>query len=353
MNKMKAVMYYAPQDIRVESTAIQACEDDEVRVKVDACAVCGSDLKAYNHGNPRIKPPLVIGHEFTGIVETIGKNVNSFSLGDRIVMAVAVSCGQCYYCKQGWPNICAEVAVMGFGYPGGMAEYITIPARAVKNGHLVKVPQGINAEYAALAEPVGCAVNSIENCHIQPDDTVVVIGAGTMGIINACVAREFGAEKIILVNRSTPRLKRAESFGSDLFINSEEQDVAQIIFDVTDGLGADVVIAAAPAVKPQEMALELVRKRGTVCLFASLPIGKNILALDSRKIHYGEIRVVGTSDCTARQVEKAVEMLSNNRLPVDKLATHILKLDEIFTAFDLMQSGESLRVVLRPEFGNS
>ena len=345
---MKAGVYYAPKDIRVEDTPIPACGDDEIRVKVDACAVCGSDLKAYNYGNPRIKPPLVIGHEFTGLVETIGKNVDGFSLGDRVVMAVAVSCGQCYYCKKGWPNICAEVAVMGFGYPGGMAEYVTIPARAVKNGHLVRVPKGICAEHVALAESIGCAVNSIENCHFQAGDTVVVIGAGTMGIINACVAREFGAKKIIMVNRSAPRLKRAESFGFDLFINSEEQDVAQIIFDVTDGLGADVVIAAAPAATPQEMALEFVRKRGTVCLFASLAVGRHMLSLDSRKIHYGEVRVVGTSDCTARQVEKAVNMLSHNQLPADKLATHILPLDEILRAFELMQRGESLRVVLKP-----
>ncbi len=347
-NNMKAVVYYAPKDIRVEDTPIPACGDDEIRVKVDACAVCGSDLKAYNYGNPRIKPPLVIGHEFTGLVETIGKNVDGFSLGDRVVMAVAVSCGQCYYCKKGWPNICAEVAVMGFGYPGGMAEYVTIPARAVKNGHLVRVPKGICAEHAALAESIGCAVNSIENSHFQAGDIVVVIGAGTMGIINACVAREFGAKKIIMVNRSAPRLKRAESFGFDLFINSEEQDVAQIIFDVTDGLGADVVIAAAPAATPQEMALELVRKRGTICLFASLAVGRHMLSLDSRKIHYGEVRVVGTSDCTARQVEKAVNMLSHKQLPADKLATHILQLDEILRAFELMQKGESLRVVLKP-----
>jgi L-iditol 2-dehydrogenase len=109
-----------------------------------------------------------------------------------------------------------------------------------------------------------------------------------------------------------------------------------------------VVIVAAPAAKPQEDALDLVRKRGTVCLFASLPVGQSMLSLDSRKIHYGELRVVGTSDTTPRQVEKAVEMLYNNRLPADKLATHLLKLDEIFTAFALMQSGEALRVVLKP-----
>ena len=347
-NKMKAVVYHAPRDIRIEMIPVPPCSDNEIRVKVDACAVCGSDLKAYKYGNPRIKAPLVLGHEFTGIVETVGANVAGFSPGDRVVMAVAVSCGQCYYCHKGWRNICVNLAVMGFGYPGGMAEYVTIPARALNNGHVVKVPEGLKAEHAALAEPVGCVVNAAENCGLQPDDTVVVVGAGPMGIINACVAREFGARQIILVNRSAPRLKLAESFGFDLLINLEKQDMVQTVLEVTGGIGADVVIVATPAAKPQEDALDLVRKRGTVCLFASLPVEQKMLSLDSRKIHYGEVRVVGTSDCTARQVKKAVEMLFHHRLPADKLATHLLRLDEIFTAFELMQSGEALRVILKP-----
>jgi L-iditol 2-dehydrogenase len=345
---MKAVMYYAPKDIRIETIPVPSCGDNEIRVKVDACAVCGTDLKSYNNGNPRIKAPLPMGHEFTGLVETIGKNVEGFSIGDRVVMATTISCGECYYCKRGWRNICVNLAPMSFSYAGGMAEYTTIPARALKNGHVIKVPEGVKAEYAALSEPVSCAVNTSEICEVQEGDTVVVIGAGSLGMINACVAREFGAKKIILVNRTKPRLERARSFGFDVLIHSEEQDAVQIIFDETDGIGADVVIVAAPAAKPQEQAIEMVRKRGAVCLFASLPVGKNMLSLDSRKIHYGELRVLGISDSTPRHVTKAVELISNNRLPMDKLATHILDLDEIFKAFELMQSGASLRVVLKP-----
>ena len=137
------------------------------------------------------------------------------------------------------------------------------------------------------------------------------------------------------------------SVGGEVLI-AEEQDVVQTILEETDGIGADVVIVAVPAAKPQEQAIEMVRKRGAVCLFASLPMGKNMLSLDSRKIHYGELRVLGISDSTPRHVEKAVEFISNNRLPMDKLATHVLGLDEIFEAFKLMQSGASLRVVLKP-----
>jgi L-iditol 2-dehydrogenase len=192
---MKAVMYYAPKDIRIETIPVPSCGDNEIRVKVDACAVCGTDLKSYNNGNPRIKAPLPMGHEFTGLVETIGKNVDGFSIGDRVVMATTISCGECYYCKRGWRNICVNLAPMSFSYAGGMAEYTTIPARALKNGHVIKVPEGVKAEHAALSEPISCAVNTSEICNVQEGDTVVVAGAGSLGMINACVAREFGAKK--------------------------------------------------------------------------------------------------------------------------------------------------------------
>jgi L-iditol 2-dehydrogenase len=345
---MKAVVYYAPNDIRVETVPVPACGDDQIRAKVDACAVCGSDLKAYLAGNPRIKPPMVVGHEFTGLVETVGAQVKGFKCNERIVMATSVSCGRCYYCRRNRPNLCIDLAPMGYVYPGGMAEFITIPPRALEQGHVIKVPEGVRSEHAALAEPVSCAVNCAENCSIESGDTVVVVGAGPMGIINACVAADFGAGKIIIAEVNEVRLEKAETFGFDMVINSAHQDLTQIVRNETDGIGADVVIVAAPAAGPQEQAIDFVRKHGTVCLFASLPSGNSMLSLDSRIIHYGEIRLVGTSDSTPKQVTKAVELLSAGSIPADKLASHILGLDDIFNAYELMQSGEALRVVLKP-----
>jgi L-iditol 2-dehydrogenase len=348
MSTMKAVVYYGVEDIRIEQIPVPECGNEELRVKIDACAVCGTDLKAYKSGNPRIKAPIVMGHEFTGIVETIGKNVKGFTAGDRIVMATSVSCGKCYYCKHGNNNLCKDVKPMGFSYNGGMAEYVVIPEDAIKNGHVIKVPAGVKAEYAALCEPLSCAVNSIENCNVQKGDTVVVSGAGPMGILNLCVAKEFGAKKTILSEVSEARLLQAKQFGVDILVNPAKEDLVKIVLDNTDGIGADVVVVAAPAAAPQEAALDFVRKRGTVCLFASLPAGKSMLNIDSRKIHYGEIRVVGSSDSTPKQVEKAVELLQSKSFPAAKLASHILKFEDIKKAFELMISGEALRVVLKP-----
>ncbi len=345
---IQAVVYHAPGDIRLESIPMPDCGADELRVKVDACAVCGTDLKAYLYGNPRLKAPIVMGHEFTGLIETVGAEVEGFAIGERIVMATSISCGECYYCRQGWTNLCVDLAPMGFTYPGGMAEYTTIPGRALKNGHVIKVPQSVKAEHAALAEPVSCAVNAMENCNLNPGDTVVVIGAGPMGIINACVARQAGAKKIILAEINDVRLRQAEAFGFERLTNATGEQLTELVMQETDGLGADVVIVAAPAGPPQEQAPAMTRKRGTVCLFASLPADNKMLSIDSRAIHYGELRVIGTSDSTPEHVRQAVELIADGSLPTDQLATHILPLGDIFKAYDLMQSGEALRVILKP-----
>jgi L-iditol 2-dehydrogenase len=346
---MKAIVYYAPGDIRVEDLPRPSCKADELLVKVDACAVCGTDLKTFKHGNPRIKPPLTMGHEFTGLVEEVGSTAaGQFTAGDRIVMATSIACRECYYCGRGWPNLCQNLAPMGFSYPGGMAEYVIVPARALAGGHVIKTPAGMAPEHAALAEPVSCAVNSLGQCDLQPGDTVLVLGAGPLGLMNACVARGLGAGKIILSEVSPARLAQAADFHFDVVVNSAEQDLAACVMSETDGVGADIAIVAAPAAPPQEQALHLVRKRGTVVLFASLPKGNSTLNIDSRAIHYNELRVVGTSDSSPRHVQTAVDLLASGQVPAGKLATHILPLDQIQRAYELMESGQALRVVLKP-----
>jgi len=345
---MKAVVFYAAEDVRVEEFPTPEASAGELRVKVDACAVCGSDMKIYNVGNPRMNPPAVMGHEFSGIIDQVGSGVTGYEAGERVVMATSVACGECYCCKKGWRNICMNIKPMGFHYNGGMAEYVVIPALAVTGGHVLKVPAGVKGEHAALAEPVSCAVNSCDNSNVQDGDTVVVVGAGPMGILNAAVARELGASKVILAEINPERLKQAEPFNFTRLVNPAKQDLKEIVFAETDGQGADVAIVAAPAAPPQEEALHLVRKRGSVCLFASLPPAKKEITIDSRALHYNELRLVGTSDSTAAHVATSVDLISSGKLDCERIASHVLPLEGFFDALELMKSGEALRVVLKP-----
>lgn len=343
---MKAVVYHGQLDVRVEDVAVPVCGEGGLLVKVDACAVCGSDMKAYLSGNPRMKPPIVMGHEFAGVVAEA--RAAGFDVGGRVVMATSVSCGTCAYCRRGWNNICANIQPMGFGYHGGMAEYVAIPGLALRNGHVVKVPAHVDPVHACLAEPVSCAVNSCENSGVSKGDTVLVMGAGPMGILNALVARQYGAGQVILSEINPARLAQGAAFGFDRLVNPAAEDLGAVVKGMTGGYGADVVIVAAPAAAPQEQALELVRRRGTVCLFASLPHDKRMITVDSRLLHYGELRVVGTSDSTPAHVRKAVEILGDASFPAGKIVTHLLPLDGFKEAIELMKSGEALRVVLKP-----
>ena len=348
LKTMNAVIFHGKGDVRFEKTPLPVCRDGELRVKVDACAVCGSDFKAFNNGNPRMKPPIVMGHEFTGIIETVGEGVKGFALGERIVMATSISCGECFYCRKGWSNLCAKLDPMGFSYPGGMAEYVIVPAVAIRNGHVVKVPAGIPAEHAALAEPVSCAVNCVENCRIQGGETVVVVGAGPLGIFNLYAARAAGASKLILAQRAGKRFTQAAAFSCDRLVNTTTEDLVAVVRSETGGVGADAVIVAAPDASAQEKALDLVRKRGTVCLFASLPVGTSVLSLDSRKIHYNELFVCGASDSTAAHVTRAVALLAQPDFPGCLIANPIMALADIKKAFAAMDAREGMRVVLRP-----
>jgi L-iditol 2-dehydrogenase len=350
---VKAVVFFGQGDVRLQQIPEPSCGAGQLRVRVEACAVCGSDLKTFQSGNPRMQPPMTMGHEFSGRIDAVGQDVAGFAVGERVVMATSVSCGECFYCRQGWSNLCASLKPMGFFFPGGMAEYVAIPELAVRNGHVVKVPDpphggGLAAEHAALAEPVSCAVNCAELCGIGKGDTVVVVGAGPLGLLNLLVAREFGARRLILAQRAGKRLELARSFGCDRLVDTTAEDLRQAVLAETGGLGADCVIVAAPSAEAQAQAVGLVRKRGAVCLFASLPVGSHLLAVDSRAVHYGELRVVGASDSTARQVQRALGILARPGFPREKLVSHQLPLEEFATAFRLMQDRDSLRVVLRP-----
>ncbi len=343
---MQAVVFHGPLDVRVEPVPRPVCAAGALLVKVDACAVCGSDMKTYLAGNPRMRPPIVMGHEFAGVI--VESQAPGFAAGERVVMATSVSCGECAYCAQGWRNLCVDLRPMGFGYDGGMAEYVLIPAQAVSNGHVLQVPPSLKAKSACLAEPVSCAVNSCETSGVKPGDTVLVMGAGPMGILNALVARHCGAKQIILSEINAARLAQAASFGFDRLVNPAQEDLAAVVMGLTDGYGADVVIVAAPAAAPQEQALALVRKHGTVCLFASLPHAQRMITIDSRLLHYGELRVVGTSDSTPEHVRKALGILNDPLFPAERLITHELPLTGIHQSIELMQAGVALRVVLKP-----
>ena len=344
---MKAVRYYGKEDLRVEDIAKPKPEKGGLLAKVEACAICGTDLKAYFSGNPRIKPPQTIGHEFVGEIVELGEGTTGFGLGERVTMATSISCGKCSVCRAGYTNRCEDIKPVSYEYPGAFAEYIAIPAAGVDGGNVIKVPPSLG-EMAALAEPVSCAINAQILAGVKSGHTVVVVGCGPLGAIHTQVAKANGAAKVIATERSPRRLELAQKLGVHEIIDASKNDPVEEVLKLTDGVGADVVMVTAPVAAAQVQALGMARKGGMINLFASLPRGASELNIDSRLIHYRELFISGASDSSPVHVQLAVKML-NEGLICPEIITHHLPIEEFMDGLMLMKNEDGLKVLIRPE----
>jgi L-iditol 2-dehydrogenase len=344
---MKAVRYYGQEDLRVEEILDPRPEAGGLLVKVEACAICGTDLKAYFKGNPRIKPPQTIGHEFVGEIVELGAGVEDYAVGERVTMATSISCGKCYVCRAGYSNRCEEIKPVSYDYPGAFAEYIAVPAAGVDGGNVIKVPPSLG-EMAALAEPTSCAINAQVLAGVKKGDTVVVVGCGPLGAIHTQVAKAKGATRVIVTERSPKRLALATKLGVDEIIDAGKTDPVDEVMKLTCDVGADVVIVTAPAAVAQEQSLGMARKGGMINLFASLPSGASELKIDSRLIHYRELFVSGASDSSPYHVELAVKLLNSGQISKE-IITHELPIDKFMDGLMLMKNEDGLKVLIKPE----
>ena len=345
---MQAVVYYNPGDIRVEERPEPAPAADNLIVRVRACAICGTDLKLATIGNPRCHPPRIIGHEMVGHIVYSGTEVQGFMVGERITLATTVACGNCPYCASGLGNMCPNAKPISYDFDGAFAPLLAVPPMALAGGNVIKVPDGIPEDAATLSEPLSCAINAQELAGVKAGDRVLIVGGGPLGALHAEVAKALGAADVMVVQRSEPRLSLLRKLRDVRVIDGAAEDLAAIVKERTEGLGADVVIVCAPSREAQEQAIGQARKGGAISLFASLPKGASDITLDSRIIHYGELRVVGASDSRPEHVTRAVQMMAAGKIDWQRLITHRLPLAEIHNGLRLMQEKQSLKVLIYP-----
>jgi L-iditol 2-dehydrogenase len=320
----------------------------EVLVRVRACAVCGSDVRIYHHGNPRVKPPQILGHEIAGDVIAVGAGVEKFKPGDRVATAADVPCGVCEYCRDGMGNNCAINYALGYQFQGGFAELLPLNQITVNYGPVHHIPDGMSYETATLAEPLACCLNGLERSFLKPGESVLIIGAGPAGILLAEAARALGATLVILAQRSRRRLELAREFRADAFIASDEQDTIQAVMELTGGRGVDIAITACASPEAQEQALAAVRPRGRVNYFGGLARGSRPISLDSNVIHYKECYIHGAHGSVPRQHRVALELLARGRVKVDGLITHRFPLEQIAEAFAAQEQRLGLKAVVEP-----
>lgn len=288
---MRAALFYGAGDVRLSEVEIPVPLSNEVVIKVEAALTCGSDLKAFRQGHPVLlgnQYPAPFGHEVAGHIHARGSEVvSSFKVGQRVVAANSAPCDTCFYCDRGEPNLCDNLALLN----GAYAEYIRIPAQIVKH-NLYTVPEHLPLKYAALSEPLACSLHAFDRLGIQRQDTVVIYGAGIMGLLFASVAKHAGA-RIIAVGRNEKKLNKAKLLGCDEIIDvGQTHNLPAEVKRLTEDRGADVVLEAIGRPESWTQAFAMVRKGGTVCLFGGCKKGSSF-ALDTHQTHYDEITVKG------------------------------------------------------------
>ncbi|MEM3565795.1 MAG: zinc-dependent dehydrogenase [Candidatus Bathyarchaeia archaeon] len=338
---MKAAVYYGQSDIRIEELAIPKIGDDEVLVEMRACGICGSDLMDWYLKN---RAPLVLGHEPSGVIVKKGEAVKNFDVGDRVFVHHHVACLKCYYCMRGDYTLCEQFHKTKI-VPGGFAEYFKVPAPNLQLDTL-KIPENLSLEEATLIEPVGCCIRAIKKCGIRKGDTVAVLGAGTTGIIHTVLAKIYGAQKVIVSDLVSFRLKFAERFGADLAVNPLNQDLAATVRKETDGRGVDLAIVTAPSLEAYKTGLGICRKGGKLCVFAPTDPGK-ILEISPKQLFFNELQIIPSYSTSHVETREALELIKSGKIRVKDLITHRFPLEETAKAFKTaLEDKESLKVIV-------
>jgi L-iditol 2-dehydrogenase len=346
---VKAAVYLGKENLPVQEVSDPRLEDGEVLLAIDSCSVCGTDLRTYRHGDPKITPPRILGHEFCGrVVESRAPNAN-VGVGDRVVMYIVIIHATDRYVEMGRANLSSHRTTMSYHHDGAFAPLMKVPAPAVTQGNLFKVANDIPADHLTIAEPLGCCMNAHSRLGVGLKDTVAVIGAGPIGVMHALLARLQGAQKVIILDNNPHRLIMAERFDFDAGVlvqpdGSHREEVARL----TDGLGPDVVIVAVSAAAAQNDALEMAAKAGRVNFFAGLPKSAPTAKLNVNTIHYKELEISGSYSEKKSDFQAAFALINSGRFPADKIVTHTLPLERIEEAFGLMESGEALKVCIHP-----
>ncbi len=337
---MKAAMYYNNNDIRIEDIPKPKINDDEILIKTKACGICGSDVMEWY----RIKKaPLVLGHEATGEVVEIGKNVKKIKKGDRVFVSHHVPCNKCKYCLNDQHTVCKTLRSTNFD-PGGFSEFIRVPKINVENGTFV-LPKEISYEDGTFIEPLGCVVRGQRIANIKKGDNVLVIGSGISGLLHIQLAKVKGAEKIIATDVNDYRLKAAKKFGANITINAKE-DVPTRVKEINDNRLADKVIVCTGALPAINQALNSVEKAGTILWFA--PTDPNVkVEIPFNELWSKGITTTTTYAAVEKDLKEAIELIKIKKINVKDMITHRLKLEEIKKSFKLVsEAKDSIKVII-------
>jgi len=336
---MKAAVWFGGKDIRIEDKPKPEIKDDEVLINVKAASICGADLHAYKGLSKRRKPPLIMGHEFSGEVTQVGKKVKKLSKGDRVAVEPIISCGRCKPCKQGKRNVCENRRLIGLHSSGAFAEYVAVPE--IK---CYKLPEKISFEEAALIEPLAVAVHAINITPIKKEDNIVIIGSGTIGLMVLQVARNINSGKIIVTGHRDYLLEEAKKLDANQVINTNENDPVKSIRSIYNG--ADVVFEAVGRQDTVQQALSMLTSGGCVTIIGML---EDKMELDMLNVTVKEIEIRGSYGYKSDDFKQALNLVSSGKIKVKPFITHVFQLKDIVKGFDALAGKKEnvIKVVIK------
>jgi 2-desacetyl-2-hydroxyethyl bacteriochlorophyllide A dehydrogenase len=343
---MRAAVIYGPRDIRLETVEDPSIRGDEILVKVKACGICGSDIHTYKMGVMSSSPnSRILGHEFSGEIVELGSAFEGLKVGDRVVGTGYRPCGQCHWCQLGQIDRCTNVRVPGYGLDGAFAEYVVVPNPALGKT-LFKIPEGLGWEEAATVEPVSVACHAVERAKIQPNEVVVIVGAGMIGQGVAQAAKARGAAKVIVCEPSAKRLTMAKKLGADLALNPKETNPVDAVTEATSWKMADVVFECSGVPAAFRQALRMVRFFGRVMQVA---VFEQNIELEPDLMSLMTFKNLSLRGCAGQRWAMALDLVRLGQVKTRDLITHEFTLDNAKEAFETqLNSDEAIKVLIRP-----
>jgi len=348
---MTAAVYRGQNDVRIENVPVPAIGPGEVLVRVHTCGVCGTDLKKIATGSH--SAPRIFGHETAGMIAAVGEDVSGFAVGDRVMAFHHIPCRVCYYCQHKVFAQCEVYKRVGCtaGFEpagGGFAEYVRVMDWIVRDG-LVKIPHDVSYEQASFIEPVNTCMKGIESLRLEPDETVLVMGQGSIGLILAYLALRAGA-RVITSDLYAERLTISKSLGTAETIDAARTETVRRVRELTEGRGADAVILAVAANQLIRPALEATRPGGRTMLFAQTVRGE--VGVDPAAICVDERTLLGSYSASVDLQEKSVRFVLGGELDLSRIITHRCPLSRAVEALQLAAQprADSLKIVVQPSW---
>lgn len=317
--------------------------DGEVVIRIEAALTCGTDIKTYQRGHPKIPLPAPLGHEFAGVITAVGAGVDRFREGDAIACTPTAPCGLCRLCLRGHDSLCPQA--VGRIVLGGFGEQITIPAHIVQS-NLFERPETLSAERAAMLEPLACVMHGADRVLLERAERVIIVGDGPIALLFGQVALLRGAEEVLLFGKHDIRLRAAEAVGLTA-IDTGDADIRVVTQDLTDGIGADVVVECVGRPELWEAAFDCVAPAGELLAFGGCAAGTRA-SFDTYRLHYEEVDVKAAFHYGRADVRRAYDLLLDEEVNADVLITHHETLDRLQHALDLVIAREAIKVAVHP-----